>query len=84
MSAAIVGRGLRDFVTTRSASIGRAVRSYASSRWTRTTVSAAEATPCCPMALHLRNRGMSLRDIRKRLVITTGAKKGQSPSPGLY
>ncbi|MFJ1604539.1 recombinase family protein [Streptomyces sp. NPDC088253] len=34
------------------------------------------------MALHLREgKGMSLRDIAKRLVITTGAKKGQHPSP---
>ncbi|MCT2590928.1 recombinase family protein [Streptomyces sp. N2-109] len=33
------------------------------------------------MALHLRNQEMSLRDIAKRLVITTGAKKGQRPSP---
>ncbi|MFJ1550946.1 recombinase family protein [Streptomyces sp. NPDC088246] len=33
------------------------------------------------MALHLRDREMSLRDIAKRLVITTGAKKGQHPSP---
>jgi hypothetical protein len=33
------------------------------------------------MALHLRDLEMSLRDIAKRLVITTGAKKGQHPSP---
>ncbi len=33
------------------------------------------------MALHLRDQEMSLRDIAKRLVITTGAKKGQYPSP---
>ncbi|MFB6533092.1 hypothetical protein [Streptomyces noursei] len=33
------------------------------------------------MALHLREQEMSLRDIAKRLVITTGAKKGQHPSP---
>lgn len=32
------------------------------------------------MALHLRDKEMSLRDIAKRLVITTGAKKGQHPS----
>ncbi|MEV5666767.1 recombinase family protein [Streptomyces flaveolus] len=32
------------------------------------------------MALHLRDQEMSLRDIAKRLVITTGAKKGQHPS----
>ncbi|MFG2923395.1 hypothetical protein ACGFYA_18025 [Streptomyces sp. NPDC048305] len=33
------------------------------------------------MALHLREQGMSLRDIASRLVITTGKKKGQHPSP---
>ncbi|MDD9380316.1 hypothetical protein M8Z33_27405 [Streptomyces sp. ZAF1911] len=33
------------------------------------------------MALHLRDQEMSLRDIAKRLVIATGAKKGQHPSP---
>jgi DNA invertase Pin-like site-specific DNA recombinase len=33
------------------------------------------------MALHLRDQEMSLRDIPRRLVITTGAKKGQHPSP---
>ncbi|WP_234441618.1 recombinase family protein [Streptomyces sp. WM6386] len=33
------------------------------------------------MALHLCDREMSLRHIAKRLVITTGAKKGQHPSP---
>lgn len=34
------------------------------------------------MALHLRDeKEMSLRDIAKRLVITTGMKKGQHPSP---
>ncbi|MEV7939231.1 recombinase family protein [Kitasatospora sp. NPDC088264] len=33
------------------------------------------------VALHLRGQEMSLRDIAKRLVITTGAKKGQHPSP---
>ncbi|MGW5660675.1 hypothetical protein ACWEWG_11290 [Streptomyces sp. NPDC003758] len=32
------------------------------------------------MALHLRDQEMSLRDITKRLVITTGAKKGERPS----
>ncbi|MFB9571927.1 hypothetical protein [Streptomyces yanii] len=31
-------------------------------------------------ALHLREQEMSLRDIAKRLVITTGAEKGQHPS----
>jgi len=33
------------------------------------------------MALHLRDQEMSLRDIAKRLVITSGAKRGQHPSP---
>ncbi|MET8536798.1 recombinase family protein [Streptomyces sp. NPDC005065] len=33
------------------------------------------------MALHLREQEMSLRDIAARLVITTGTKKGQHPSP---
>jgi hypothetical protein len=33
------------------------------------------------MALHLRDQEMSLRDIAKRLVITTGAKRGKHPSP---
>ncbi|MEU9623621.1 hypothetical protein [Streptomyces sp. NPDC048155] len=33
------------------------------------------------MALHLSEQEMSLRDIAKRLVITTGAKKRQHPSP---
>ncbi|MFD7159067.1 hypothetical protein ACFV9C_31035 [Kribbella sp. NPDC059898] len=33
------------------------------------------------MALHLREQGASLRDVAKRLVITTGKKKGQHPSP---
>ncbi|MEW2489775.1 hypothetical protein [Streptomyces sp. NPDC048411] len=33
------------------------------------------------MALHLREQEMSLRDIAARLVVTTGKKKGQHPSP---
>jgi DNA invertase Pin-like site-specific DNA recombinase len=33
------------------------------------------------MALHLRGQELSLRDIAARLVITTGKKKGQHPSP---
>jgi DNA invertase Pin-like site-specific DNA recombinase len=33
------------------------------------------------MALHLRGQALSLRDIASRLVITTGKKKGQHPSP---
>ncbi len=34
------------------------------------------------VALHLRGQEMSLRDIAARLVIATGKKKGQHPSPG--
>ncbi|MER7780346.1 hypothetical protein ABTZ21_36015 [Streptomyces sp. NPDC096191] len=33
------------------------------------------------MALHLREQGLSLRDMAAKLVITTGKKKGQHPSP---
>lgn len=33
------------------------------------------------MALHLREQGVSLRDVAQRLIITTGKKKGQHPSP---
>ncbi|MFF2701559.1 hypothetical protein ACFVUQ_24705 [Streptomyces cyaneofuscatus] len=33
------------------------------------------------MALQLRDQEMSLRDIAKRLVIITGAKRGKHPSP---
>ncbi|MFD3531187.1 hypothetical protein [Streptomyces sp. NPDC058664] len=33
------------------------------------------------MALHLRDQERSLRDIAKRLVVTTGTKKGRRPSP---
>ncbi|MEU2801692.1 hypothetical protein [Streptomyces sp. NPDC006863] len=32
-------------------------------------------------ALHLRSQVMSLRDIAKKLVIPTGKKRGQHPSP---
>ncbi|CAM5652131.1 hypothetical protein [Streptomyces griseorubiginosus] len=33
------------------------------------------------MILHLREQGLSLRDMAAKLVITTGKKKGQHPSP---
>jgi hypothetical protein len=33
------------------------------------------------IALHLREQNLSLRDIASKLVITTGKKKGQHPSP---
>ncbi|MET7362152.1 hypothetical protein ABZS76_27485 [Streptomyces sp. NPDC005562] len=33
------------------------------------------------VALHRRDQEMSMRDIAKRLVITTGTKKGQHPAP---
>nr|BBK07990.1 hypothetical protein [Streptomyces sp. TP-A0584] len=42
-----MGRELRAFATTRLASMSRDVRSYASSRWTRITVSAAKVTSSC-------------------------------------
>ena len=35
------------------------------------------------VALHLRGQEMSLRDIAARLVIATGKKKGQHPSPAI-
>ncbi len=38
-----------------------------------------EAMPA--VALHLRAQELSLRDITTRLVIATGKKKGQHPSP---
>ena len=38
-------------------------------------------TRCSPFALHLRGQELSLRDIAARLVIATGKKKGQHPSP---
>ena len=33
------------------------------------------------IALHMRGQELSLRDIAARLVIATGKKKGQHPSP---
>ncbi|MGP4110456.1 hypothetical protein ACTWP5_06010 [Streptomyces sp. 4N509B] len=33
------------------------------------------------MALHYRDQGLSLRDMAAKLVITTGKKEGQHPSP---
>ena len=33
------------------------------------------------IALHMRGQELSLRDIAARLVISTGKKKGQHPSP---
>jgi DNA invertase Pin-like site-specific DNA recombinase len=38
-------------------------------------------TDMLSMALHLREQEVSLRDTARRLVITTGKKKGQHPSP---
>ena len=38
-------------------------------------------TPMLAAALHLRGQELSLRDIADRLVIATGKKKGQHPSP---
>jgi hypothetical protein len=33
------------------------------------------------VALHLRSQDLSLRDLAARLVVSTGKKKGQHPSP---
>ncbi|MCO8303265.1 hypothetical protein [Streptomyces sp. RKCA744] len=48
----------------------------------KTIGGATVADPNMPaMALHLREQGLSLRDVAAKLVITTGKKKGQHPSP---
>lgn len=39
--------------------------------------------PMLSMALHLREQEMSVRDIAKRRVVTSGAKKGRRPSPAV-
>ncbi|MFF4576283.1 recombinase family protein [Streptomyces sp. NPDC001410] len=61
----------------------RTLEGHESARKRGTTIGGAGVTDesMLSMALHLRDQGVSLRDIAKRLVITTGAKKGQHPSP---
>ncbi|REK88351.1 hypothetical protein DY245_21745 [Streptomyces inhibens] len=60
----------------------RTLEGHESARKRGKTIGGAGVTDdSMPMALHLRDQEMSLRDIAKRLVITTGAKKGRHPSP---
>jgi DNA invertase Pin-like site-specific DNA recombinase len=61
----------------------RTLEGHESARKRGKTIGGASVTDdsMLSMALHLRDHEMSLRDIAKRLVITTGAKKGQHPSP---
>lgn len=66
-----------------SASTSATVPSKATSPPASEARPSARASPTSPWSpfRHLRDQEMSLRDIAKRLVITTGAKKGQHPSP---
>ncbi|WP_405827271.1 hypothetical protein [Streptomyces sp. NBC_00105] len=61
----------------------RALEGHESARERGKTIGGAGVTDdsMLSMAVHLRDQEMSLRDIAKRLVITTGTKKGQHPSP---
>ncbi|MET8221490.1 recombinase family protein [Streptomyces hirsutus] len=61
----------------------RTLEGHESARKRGKTIGGASVTDgdMLSMALHLRDQEMSLRDIAKRLVITTGKKKGQHPSP---
>jgi hypothetical protein len=62
---------------------GRRPRCHESARKRGKTIGGARVADesMLSMALHLREQKMSLRDIAKHLVITTGKKKGQHPSP---
>ncbi|GAA3085162.1 hypothetical protein ACFQ0X_01180 [Streptomyces rectiviolaceus] len=61
----------------------RTLKGHESARRRGKTIGGAGVTDesMLSMALHLRDQEMSLRDIAKQLVITTGTKKGQHPSP---
>jgi DNA invertase Pin-like site-specific DNA recombinase len=61
----------------------RTLEGHESARRRGKTIGGAHVTDpdMLSMALHLRGQGLSLRDTAKRLVITTGKKKGQHPSP---
>ncbi|MEW2576889.1 hypothetical protein [Streptomyces syringium] len=61
----------------------RTLEGHESARKRGKTIGGARVTDddMLSMALHLRDQEMGLRDIAKCLVITTGAKKGQNPSP---
>ncbi|WP_176728706.1 recombinase family protein [Planobispora rosea] len=61
----------------------RTLEGHESARTRGKTIGGAAVTDeaMLSMALHLREQGMSLRDIAARLVIIKGKKKGQHPSP---
>jgi len=61
----------------------RTLEGHESARTRGKTIGGASVTDdtMLSMALHLRDQELSLRDIAARLVITTGKKKGQHPSP---
>ncbi|MEU8547775.1 recombinase family protein [Streptomyces roseoverticillatus] len=61
----------------------RTLEGHESARTRGKTIGGASVTDdaMLAMVLHLRTQGMSLRDMATRLVITTGKKKGQHPSP---
>ncbi|MFJ8075562.1 hypothetical protein ACIQ7Q_16875 [Streptomyces sp. NPDC096176] len=59
----------------------RTLEGHESARKRGKTIGGVTDDSMLSMALHLREQEMSLRDIAKRLVITTGKKKGQHPSP---
>ncbi|MEU8580273.1 recombinase family protein [Streptomyces abikoensis] len=61
----------------------RTLEGHESARKRGKTIGGANVTDdaMLAMALHLRAQEMRLRDIAARLVITTGKKKGQHPSP---
>jgi len=61
----------------------RTLEGHESARTRGRTIGGAAVTDdaMLSMALHLREQGLSLRDIAARLVITKGKKKGQHPSP---
>ncbi|WP_253191533.1 recombinase family protein [Streptomyces sp. M1013] len=74
--AAVSGMG-REYIRDRT------LEGHESARKHGKTIGGAGVTDesMLPMALHLREQEMSLRDVTARLVITTGKKKGQHPSP---
>ena len=61
----------------------RTLEGHESARTRGKTIGGAAVTDetMLSMALHLRGQELSLRDIAARLVITSGKKKGQHPSP---
>jgi DNA invertase Pin-like site-specific DNA recombinase len=61
----------------------RTLEGHESARTRGKTIGGASVTDdvMLSMALHLRDQELSLRDIASRLIITTGKKKGQHPSP---